>query len=217
MTKPKKKTAYCVRNILKDMKANNIPEGKSGLWKVRKIALKKKRFTTHHDELRWLTRGIYTYLHRVTLSTLNKNHGEIVMEDTPYELKTHLNFIMKAKGKVLVSGLGLGCVCRGLLANRNVEHVTCVENSQDVLNLVEPYMPTGRLTIIKSDAREWVKSNSDRFDCAYHDLWTNRDDGEPHLAVLHIQLIKDCTVKLQGAWGMPRSIKNALKRKIVWA
>jgi hypothetical protein len=36
------------------------------------------------------------------------------MNDFPQELKKHLDFVLRARGRVLVTGLGLGCVVRGL-------------------------------------------------------------------------------------------------------
>ena len=142
-------------------------------------------------------------------------HGEVVMEDTPFELNNHLDFMLKAKGHVLVTGLGLGCVIRGMLANGHVDHVTCIERSQDVLDLVAPHMPaTDRLEIIKADALEWTKGTTQRFDCAWHDIWTDRDVGEPHLAQSHTSLIKNCAPKVnfQGAWAYPRLARTYAAR-----
>lgn len=138
------------------------------------------------------------------------------MEDTPFELKKHLSFMLQAHGRVLVTGLGLGCVVRGLLANPNVDHVTCIERSSDVLKLVEPYMPQDRLTIIQADALEWTKTNKERFDFAWHDIWTDRDQGEPHLDLWHTHLIFNCLDKVgrQGAWNYNRTARRLIARKI---
>ena len=202
-----------IKKILKAAKANNIPDGRSGLWSIRKDYRIKKFLIARKDKCVTLPPGEYTYLHFLTTSSLH-TWGEIVMEDTPFELETHLNFMCKAYGNVLVTGLGLGCVARGLLANPNVKFVTCIEKSEDVLNLVKTYMPQERLKIIHADALEWVKRDYQEFDCAYHDLWTNREKGEPHLSIWHSRLIKDCfekKVKLQGAWAFPREVKRGYK------
>lgn len=137
------------------------------------------------------------------------------MEDTHFELQTHLDFVMRACGSVLVSGLGLGCVVRGLLTNPNVHHVTCIENSRDVLKLVAPHMPKDRLTIVEADALEWTAKNNERFDFAWHDLWTDRDNGEPPLDHWHAQLLMNCrgTASVQGAWSFDRNIKKSLVRR----
>lgn len=204
------------QTLLNAAKAEMIPEGMSRLWYVIKRTLDKDISGIYQDKLLYLPAGTYTYLYRITDSTLHlEPPGTIVMEDSPYELSKHLNFMMKAQGNVLVTGLGLGCVVRGLLANPTVDHVTCIENSKDVLKLVQPYMPKDRLTIIEADAREWTKQNKRQFDYAWHDLWTDRDKGEPHLDLWHTQIMFSLhgKVKGQGAWGTPRFLKRILRDK----
>lgn len=201
---------------LESMKAGMIPEAWSNLWYVSRISLTESLVTKRHGAQVTLPANDYTFLYRVTDHTLyNSPPGEVVMEDTPMELSTHLGFVMRARGNVLVTGLGLGCVIRGLLENPNVEHVTVLENSVDVMELVWPYMPKERLTIIFADALEWTATNTERFDCAWHDLWTDRDSGEPHLDIWHAALftnLKKC-VKRQGAWAFDRSMKHRLIKK----
>jgi hypothetical protein len=202
-------------NYLDAMKATAIPEAWSGVWFVAKLKMPNCRVTPRHGKPVVLPCGTYTYLKRLTDSTLYQiPPGDVVMEDTPFELRTHLGFVLHAYGKVLVTGLGLGCVIRGLLANDKVEHITCIENSSDVLTLVAPYMPTDRLTIIEADALKWTAQNKEHFDCGWHDLWTNRDEGEPHLDVWHTRLINNCreTVRQQGAWAYSREMKRYLQK-----
>ena len=202
--------------ILKAARADTIPEGDSGLWII------KKTFYDHDEITNWrgkqviLPAGVYTHLIRVTTAKLHLwPPGEVVMEDTPFELNTHLNFMLHACGDVLVTGLGLGCVIRGLLMNPRVNHITCIEKSDNVLNLVAPYIKNDRLTIIKADALNWCKDSHNKFDCAWHDLWTNREDGEPHLDLWHTELFAYCKkkVRFQGAWAYPREFKKAFRNK----
>ena len=142
------------------------------------------------------------------------NNGEVVMEDTPFELFTHMEFMLKARGRVLITGLGLGCVIRGILANGHVDHITCIERSQHVIDLVAPHMPTDRLEMVKANALEWTKATTERFDCAWHDIWTDWAAGEPTLAQSHTKLIKHCRprVNFQGAWDYPRIARNYSNR-----
>lgn len=199
-------------NLLKEARAEHIPEGKSRLWSVRKHTLNRPFVTERARGGVVFPQGTYTSLHCFTESTLLQR-GELIMNDTPHELNTHLQFMLRAYGKVLVTGLGLGCVIRGLLANPKVEHITCIERSKDVLKLVQPHMPKDRLTIIKADAMEYVNNGMPDFDCAWHDLWTDREKGEPHLTVLHNRLIIECAkkVKHQGAWKLDRWLKKAYR------
>ena len=202
-------------SFLSAMSADCIPEGRSGPWYILKRLFPIPTSSVRADKEVTLPAGEYTFLYRWTEDTwANEPPGVVVMEDTPFELSTHLGFILQAHGKVLVTGLGLGCVVRGLLANQNVKHVTCIENSKDVLKLVAPHMPKRRLTIIEADARAWTAENRKPFDCAWHDLWTDRSKGEPHLDAWHTEILINCrgTVKRQGAWAFNRNLKESLIR-----
>jgi hypothetical protein len=204
-------------DLLRAAKAEAIPEGWSGRWFVQKGEARVGIPIEKDGREVIIPPGLYTHLFCVTDSTLHQNPpGEVVMEDTPIELRTHLSFMMRARGRVLITGLGLGCVVRGLLANPAVDHITCIERSKDVLKLVGPYMPqTERLAIIEADAFEWVAKNKSLFDFAWHDLWTDRDAGEPHLDFWHTQLLFNCreTCKHQGAWKYSRKTRALLKRR----
>jgi hypothetical protein len=203
-------------DFLKAMHADSVPTGWSGLWHITKATIAESTPSIRHGKVVVVPPGKYTFLYRLTDATLHHDPpGEVVMEDTPFELRTHLGFIMQARGKVLVTGLGLGCVIRGLLANPNVHQVVCVENSKDVLKLVGPHMPMERLTIVEADALEWTAKNKETFDYAWHDLWTNREAGEPHLDHWHATLLMNChdTVKHQGAWAFSRQARKRLSKR----
>lgn len=208
-----------IDQYLNAMKADSIPAGWSGVWFVEKVHVPGYIACHRHGKPIILNSGDYTYLRRLTDSTLYTTQpGEVVMEDTPFELKTHLGFATRAYGNVLVTGLGLGCVVRGLLVNQRVQHITVLENSPDVLKLVAPHMPTDRLTIIEADALKWTAQNKQAFDCAWHDLWTNMEEGEPHLDVWHSELFFNLrgTTKHQGAWAFDRTMRRLVQKGISW-
>lgn len=201
--------------FIETMKAYSVPTGFSDMWFITKSEITKSLSSVRHGVSVIVPPGKYTFLYRLTSATLyNDPPGEVVMEDTPFELNTHLGFVMQAYGNVLVTGLGLGCVVRGLLLNPDVNSVTCIENSKDVLKLVGPSMPIERLSIIEADALDWTAKNKEKFDCAWHDLWTDREAGEPHLDLWHSQLFRNCrsTVNHQGAWAFDRNAKKFLLR-----
>ncbi len=202
--------------ILQAARAHAIPAGEAGLWSVTKVFLNKNILAASGipERLQKVPAGEYTNLFRLTDATMHKWPGECVMQDTPHELRQHLEFMLKAKGRVLVTGLGLGCVTRGLLMNLNVESVTVIERDSDVMKLVAPYMPKDcRLSIIVADAQEWVKQTDLVFDCAWHDIWTDESRGEPHLASAHMELICAMAgrVKMQGAWAFPRYFRSRME------
>jgi hypothetical protein len=154
-----------------------------------------------------------TRLCRWTFETLHKNHGEIVMEDSRRELSKHLPIWMSARGRVLKTGLGLGCVVRGLLANADVDLITVIEIDDSVIQMIAPeFASSPRVEIIHANALEWEPEEGRRWDFAWHDIWT---DGPSHLQLLHAKLA--CKFKHhcgpQGAWEFPRQAKKRIKKR----
>ncbi len=200
-----------IQAIIDSCRADTIPVGDAGLWYVKKWETDQDLRVQKNG--RWITveAGCYTNLHRWTDATIHLGEGELVMTDMEDELVTHLDFILKAKGKVLVTGLGLGCVVRGLLGNPNVESVTVIENSKDVMALVADHMPKDpKLIIVVADAHEWCAKYGRNYDSVWHDIWTDTGAGEPVLALAHSKLIVDTFMgaRVIGAWAFPRKIRR---------
>lgn len=125
------------------------------------------------------------------------------MEDSQSELQKHLPIWLRARGRVLVTGLGLGCVVRGLLAKPDVDHITVIEIDRSILRIVgHEFESNTRVSLVHGDALAF-HPNGHHWDYAWHDLWT---DGEEHLQCLHARLMAkffhSCDV--QGAWEFPR-------------
>lgn len=199
--------------VLAAARADMIPSAQLGLWTVAKLRLALPvNAPRPGGKMVTVPAGHYTQLFRMTGENLHTLYGELVMHDFPDELYTHLDFMLKAHGRVLITGLGLGCVARGCLANPRVRHVVVIERDPHVLELVGRYMGHPRLTIIVGDAVEWCKRRPRKFDCAWHDLWSDPDKGEPHLQLTHAKLAVALTphVKMQGAWAMSRAFRRRL-------
>lgn len=171
-------------------------------------------WTIHRQDMRnklpifraWAQFDSVTFLSRFTEGTMHTDFGETVMEDSRRELRRHLPIWLRARGRVLITGLGLGCVVRGLLASPHVDHITVVEIDGGILRVIGPEFESNpRVTLIHDDALT-IKLD-DRFDYAWHDLFT---DGPVNLQVLHAKLFKrfhrQCAI--QGAWQFPRYFKR---------
>lgn len=182
-----------------------------GLWSIerRSAAESSKMNKGRRIEVGWPT---YTLLRRVTKATLHHEPpGEVVMDDTLTELRKHLPILMHARGRVLMSGLGLGCALRGLLASPKVEHVDVVELDPDVLRVCgAEFEGDPKVTMHLGDALQFPWPESARWDYAWHDIWD--EDGTQ---VLHARLILRFIdkVKFQGAWMLPREAKRVIRRK----
>lgn len=150
---------------------------------------------------------VLTSLCRWTEATLHRGAGEAVMSDDPRELRKHLPVVLAAHGRVLITGLGLGCVVRGLLARPQVEHIDVVELDADVLAMVGPsFAGEPRVTIHEGDALTYAWPEGQRWDVAWHDIWSE----SPSTQVLHAHLLERYRrlAGRQGAWNFPRWLKR---------
>lgn len=201
-------------DALRAMSARHIPCGESGLWKI-----DRRDFTSPWAPMlvdgRERPPGIYTFLWRYTMSSAHRE-GECVMSDDPIELSRHLEFVLQARGRVLITGLGLGCVLRGALANPAVDHVDLVERDPHVIRLVWPHCDQERVTLHQADALEWLRTERGTWDAAWHDLWSDPDAKEERLSVTHQKLILELRGRVgwQGAWALPRHIRRVLREQL---
>lgn len=185
-------------------RALHVPEGESGSWRISRWVPDEHaaRFARLRAAISGSAHGrggipagrTITYLHRGTT---------LVMSDTPDELRDSWPFVQRAHGTVLVNGLGLGCVVRALLAKADVQHVTVVELSGHVLQLVGPslahHVAAGRLVLHQGDALAVAWPKGTRWTCAWHDIWDNiTADNRPTMATLNRRYGQ--RVEFQEAW-----------------
>ena len=195
-----------ILDTLQAMRAGNIPMGECGLWRV--------VFEPHAKALTFGT-GFAVALYRTTEATLHLGNGDLVMIDHIIELQKHLEFVLRASGKVLVTGLGLGCVLRGLLHRGRCSEIVVVERDWSVITLVWPSLRHhAPLRLVHADARRWAEVTTERFDFAWHDLWADTDQDEPHLQLMHGEMMACLApqVAQQGAWAWPREFKRGPRR-----
>ena len=179
-----------------------------GLWRIRRV-----RYAAPYliDQIGYRSQ---TRLERWTMGTLHQKHGVLVMDDSHTELSRHLPIWLHAWGNILVTGLGLGCVVRGLLANPKVEHVDVVEIDKDILAMVGPdFASQERVTLHHGDALTFPLPSRLTWDYAWHDLFCK----EGHLQILHARVLLryQDVCRHQGAWGFPRCFKRTWAAPLV--
>jgi len=148
-----------------------LPEGQSGDWRVEKFTISEEeaKFDRLRAAISFSNRGRgvdpgnYTRLFC---------RGVLVMSDTPAEIMDHRYFINVAIGNVLINGLGLGVVVKGVLLKDSVGKVIVNEISEDVIRLVAPYIKDDRVTINHADAFTW-RPDGLRFNSVWHDIWND--------------------------------------------
>lgn len=141
--------------------------------------------------------------------------GHIVMEDTPRELRRHLPILIHGYGRILKTGLGLGCVVRGLLSKDDVEHIDVIEIDPRIIRHVGPeFAGDPRVTVHLGDALTLDVDGC--WDFAWHDVYT---EGNIGLQALHSKLIKRFygRARQQGAWNFPTCVSKRLSVRLLGA
>lgn len=183
-------------------RADHIPEGESGNYKIVKYEVTPQDAKFHnlrcaingrpHERIRF---GIHTKL-------IEKN-GTLWMSDTLWERNSNSFPLFEAQGNVLISGLGLGLVTKAILKIDTVKKVVVNEISEDIINLIAPYLPKDdRLTINCADAFTW-NINGLKFNTVWHDIWAfyNGDTYEESKELHKKYKYNLIHPHWQGSWG----------------
>jgi hypothetical protein len=189
-----------------------IPDGTSGPWSISTYKVSKEaetfgalRAAFSSERGRYVPAGTYKSL---------KRNGEMIMSNTPDEIRDCSRFFYKASGRVLINGLGLGIVLDVILNKLNdddspaVKEVIVIELSKDVISLVTPtFRKDPRVTIINADAYEYKPVG--RFNAVWHDIFDNiTADNLPGMHKLHRKYGKK--TDWQGSWS--RELCELLKQ-----
>jgi hypothetical protein len=222
-----------------------MEEAEHGRWRIKRFTQTQEEFDLHSKLLsqegtqraqlrldRLVPPGTYLSLQRRAIPQEIKDHEEgaildaldgawtPIMSDTPAEIEGHEEVIENAHGRVLVTGLGLGCIVSALLAKPDVDHITVIEIDRDVIALTGPYYEDDpRVTIVNADALgfaslvkpgvDYIGESQLPFDYAWHDIWThiadrNLDDDSLAEHGISYQTMFDAYAPFcddQGAWA----------------
>lgn len=158
----------------------NVPDGVSGNWSVSTFVVPKEDFSQMISLMktgRGVPEGTYKRLMR---------NGEVIMSNTPDEIRDFMGFYRRATGSILVNGLGLGVTLKALSEKPEVTDITVIENSEDVIKLVAPSYTDPKITIIHGDAFTWEPPKGKVYDAVWHDIWDNIcADNLPEMKKLH--------------------------------
>lgn len=119
---------------------------------------------------------------RISFPVILENN-RVWMSVVPSEIRSMEKDIEAAKGKVITYGLGLGYYAFMASEKEEVESVTVVEMSRDVISLFKrnilPQFPNKeKIRIIEADAFAFIEKQEDGiYDTAFSDFWSGVDDG----------------------------------------
>ena len=113
------------------------------------------------------------------LALLHKKR--IWMSLNPNEINTMVPHIEKAKGNILVLGLGLGYFPFMCSLKNEVKSITIIERDQNIINLFKKYLLDkfpykNKINIIRDNAIYYLEEN-DGYDYIFADLWHDSIDG----------------------------------------
>lgn len=178
------------------MNIMDIPDGRSGDWEIDTFTITEEQAELANLRMAWNGAAARYVLPGTYKRLLHFN--QTVMSNTRAELRDHAHFISRAKGNVLVNGLGLGCILVELLNKDEVEHITVIEKSEDVIKLVATFF-NGKVDIINDDAFKWKPPKGIRYGAVWHDIWNFiSGDNVDEMISLHRKYGKRCDY--QESW-----------------
>lgn len=166
-----------------------LDEIKDGSWEIRKESYLPYRGVICHDMM--LSDGyrevppLGFFTEKFSFPAILENGNEW-MTLTPVDLDTCEDAISEARGRVVTFGLGLGYYAYMAAMKEEVESVTVVELSADVIRLFQehilPKMPCrDKIKIVNMDAFKYAEEvmPNENFDLAFVDTWRDASDGAP--------------------------------------
>lgn len=176
-----------------------IPEVQLNNWRVEHFEVSKqdaKIFNVRQSFCfgggRFIESGKYMKLVR--------DENNIVMSDTPTEVREFSYFVCMAEGYILISGLGLGLLVHKLLQKKTVKMITVIEKEADVIDLVLPHIKNKRLTVLCGDVFDWKIGKNIMYDYIWHDIWdTISEENLPEISKLKRKFGRHHR-EYQGCW-----------------
>jgi hypothetical protein len=139
-----------------------------------------------------------------------------VMSDTPSEIREQRDALENATGRVLITGLGLGCLPHALLTKPSVTRIDIIEIDPEVIELTAPTFTDPRVHIHQGDAtKPWaIFPKGTTWDYAWHDIWTfissaNLKDATAEHGISYRRMFTRYVnaVPVQGAWAYQEALK----------
>lgn len=171
-----KQIDFTSKRIAWESPVSHYPEIKKG-----RVQIRKKRKSTRDC---YYAEGVRGHL----FLRYERGHNQIVvlsldgtvwMTDDPQYVWSLESFAERARGKVLVAGLGLGIVLHQLVQNKEVSDILVVERDPDVIAVVGKLVPDdGRIKIWEEDFYEFVRADKHHRDTVIWDLAVWSGDGK---------------------------------------
>lgn len=165
-------------------------KGVKGLFRLEEFEVEAIDILTHKGDgnpllnpNRSVTPGVYT---RLVFISEDGSFNRVIMSDTPAERKDHTDFFNRAKGRVLVGGLGIGLCIEQLIYKRSKsdrpKQLVIIENNPAIIRLMTPYfIEWTEVLVVQADVFKWSPDSCKPsvkypFDSIWMDIWDEISD-----------------------------------------
>lgn len=190
---------------------SQVPAGASGEWVIERYEVPEPEVEDRRPLWARSSPGRYTRLSRASTVYMTDGHEEW------WSQRHAIEEACRRGGRVLISGLGLGVVIESmfLTSDSQVEHITVLEASADVIRLVAPHLQSRygeKLQILHADAFEWLPPPGIRYSVAWHDIWPNpyQESNAPEMDRLEERYAPYCD--WQGVWARDFIVEGRTSR-----
>lgn len=194
---------------MKHVDMSFIPDQEVGEWKITTSEVKPRELGEYINLVKtgrgFIQGGSVKLLHR---------GRTLVMSNTSDEINDFRPFVQKAKGYVLINGLGLGCLVKVLLEKTEprIERITVIEKSAEVIEMVAKHFQDPRLEVIHEDC--FLYQPKQKYDCVWHDIWdTITSDNLLEMKILHRKYAK--RTRYQDSWAKKICLRLRREEKAV--
>lgn len=167
--------------------ATNYNEGRVGNYRLKKIQLAKGHYR-HNCMDGYVYTQVTKPIPLMLLQEYRNNQWCDWMADDPMDYVAMQKYAKASSGQVLTTGLGLGLVVYELVKNKDVEHITIIERSPEVRDLVSHYIPQGNTTLVMSDFWDFVREDNTDWDMIIVDIWATKGK-EQLMKTLHEEVL----------------------------
>jgi hypothetical protein len=136
------------------------------------------------------------FLEPTTITVLRekgKPEEEVIMSDAPMEYYSMWELVARTRGpKVLLGGLGLGILANLLASRPDIEEITVIEISPEIIQMVKPYLHP-KVRVVRGDfLNPPSEICNEHFDTVICDIYTKEGQEE---------LFEDAKAIMEDCWG----------------
>lgn len=139
------------------------------------------------------------------------------MSDTPMETLSHSAILARARGSILVAGLGMGWVVWKLAQKPSVREIVVVEEDRDIVEMIWkrllPHLGGKRVSLVNTDI--WEYRSKRVFDWVWFDIWRYPEDFESWRNSFLWRFRSNCRAPENMRFWHERSVRNLLPARRV--